>query len=319
MPEAIIIDTDPGHDDAFAILLALASPELDVLGLTTVGGNVSLDHVSNNARRIVELAGRPEIAVYPGAAHPLLRPVMHAADIHGSMGINGYDWQPPRHPPEARTALDWTMQTLRDAADGSVTLVLLGPQTNAALLLRRAPELARKLRRIVVMGGTYFQGGNYSPSAEFNILVDPEAAAIVFGSGVELVAIPIDCTNLALTPERWIADLRALGTQIGDACAGMMAFFEQAGNRTHGTTTRPLHDAIAMAWLLWPELFEGRLCNVEIETSSPLTLGATVVDWLGRTQRPRNCLWITRCDAATIYPRMLDRLARPTRSQGVAA
>ncbi len=310
MTETIIIDTDPGHDDAFAILLALASPELEVLGLTTVAGNVPLATVSANARRIVELAGRPDIPVFPGADRPLLRPAMHAHDVHGDMGINGHDWPPPRHPPEGRHALDWMVEALEAAADHSVSLVPLGPQTNLGLLLRRAPDLARrKLRRIVAMGGAYFQGGNYAPAAEFNILVDPEAAAIVFGAGIELVAVPIDCTNLALTPESWIPDLLALGSETGRACAGMMRFFQESGNRMHGTTTRPLHDAVAMAYLLWPELFTGRLCNVEIETASELSLGSTVVDWFGRTPRPRNCLWITGCDAATMYARMLQRLA----------
>lgn len=305
-PEPLIIDTDPGHDDAFAILLALASPELEILGLTTVGGNVSLEAVTANARRILELAGRGEIEVYPGAPGPLLRPVMHAPDVHGETGIDGYDWPPPGRPAASRHALDWMMETL--AARPATTVVTLGPLTNIALLLRRAPGLAPRIRRIVSMGGAYFQGGNYSPSAEFNILVDPEAAKIVYGAGIDLVAVPIDCTNLALTPATWIPGLRAMGTPVGDACAGMQAFFERHGNALHGTATRPLHDAVAMAWLLWPDLFTGRLCNVEIETASPLTLGATVVDWLGQTGRPRNCLWITACDAPTMYARMLDRL-----------
>jgi len=203
------------------------------------------------------------------------------------------------------------VQTLSDAAKRSVTLVVLGPETNVALLLRRAPELADRIRRIVVMGGGFFEGGNYAPAAEFNILVDPEAAAIVFASGVELVAMPIDCTNRTLTPERWIADLNALDTRVGEACAGMQSFFQIAGNRKYGTTTRPLHDALAMAYLIWPELFAGRHCNVEIETNSALTRGATVVDWWRRTDRPRNCLWIRDCsDPAELYRRMLERLSR---------
>ena len=306
VPEPIIIDTDPGHDDAFAILLALASPELEVLGLTTVGGNVPLEAVTANARRVLELAGHGAIDVFAGAPGPLLRPAMHAADVHGETGIDGYGWPAPVHPAAPRQALDWMVETI--SARPATTLVTLGPLTNIALLLRRAPELAGRIRRIVSMGGGYFEPGNYSPAAEFNILVDPEAASIVYGAGIELVAMPIDCTNKALTPGSWIADLQAMGTRVGDACAGMQVFFERHGNVLHGTRTRPLHDAVAMAWLLWPELFSGRLCNVEVETASPLTLGATVVDWLGKTGRPKNCLWITECDAATMYARMLDRL-----------
>lgn len=309
-PQKIIIDTDPGHDDAFAILLALASPEFEVLGLTTVAGNVGLAEVSTNARRIVELAGRPDVPVFPGAARPLLRPALHAADVHGDTGLDGHDWPIPHRPPESRHALDWTMQILTEAAPGEITLVALGPLTNLAMLLRRAPHLAGRIGRIVLMGGAYFQGGNYSPAAEFNILVDPDAAAIVFAAGIELVAMPIDCTNLARMPAGWSDDLRRLGTPVGEACANLTDFFQRHGNKLHGTTTRPLHDAIAVAWMLWPELFTGRHCNVEIETSSPLTLGTTVVDWLGRTARTRNCLWITTCDAALVYARMLERLAR---------
>jgi purine nucleosidase len=309
MPEQIIIDTDPGHDDAFAILLALASPELDVLGITTVHGNVPLSVTTANARRIVELAGRPEIRVHAGASRPLLRAAMHAADIHGESGMDGYDWPAPQVGAEPEHALDWTVRTL--AAAGSVTLVPLGPLTNIALVLRRAPELAGRIGRIVLMGGGFFEGGNYAPAAEFNILVDPEAAAIVFGSGIPIVAMPIDCTNRTLTPASWIGDLAALGTRVGDACAGMMGFFQLAGNRKYGTATRPLHDVLAMAYLLWPELFAGRVSNVEIETASSLTLGATVVDWWHRTDRPRNCLWIRDCtDSTELYRRILGRIAR---------
>jgi len=250
------------------------------------------------------------VAVFAGADRPLLRTPMYAHDIHGKMGIDGYDWPEPALPAAREHAVDWMVRTLAAAAERSVTLVVLGPETNVAMLLRRAPELAARIRRIVVMGGGFFEGGNYAPAAEFNILVDPEAAAIVFASGIELVAMPIDCSNRCLTPESWIADLRALGTRVGTACAGMQEFFQVAGNRKYGTCTRPLHDALAMAWLLWPELFQGRLCNVEIETRSDLTRGATVVDWWHRTDRPRNCLWIRdSTDPAELYRRMLGRLA----------
>lgn len=311
MAEPIIIDTDPGHDDAFAILLALASGELEVLGITSVAGNVPVGVASANARRVVELAGRGDVPVFVGADRPLLRPPLHAHDIHGASGIDGYDWPAPTRPPEREHAVDWLVRVLSAAREKSVTLVVLGPQTNIALLLRRAPELACRVRRIVCMGGGFFEGGNYAPAAEFNILVDPEAAAIVFGAGIELVAMPIDCTNPALSPASWICDLAALGTRVGDACAGMMRFFQIAGNRKYGTATRPLHDALAVSCLLWPELFAGRLCNVEIETASALTLGATVVDWWHRTERRKNCLWLRECvDVRELYRRMLERLAR---------
>lgn len=310
MAERIIIDTDPGQDDAFAILLALAAPELEVLGLTAVAGNVPVSVTAANARRIVEIAGRPEVPVFPGAERPLLRPARHAAEVHGKTGLDGYAWAEPARPAEARHAVDWMVETLAAAGDGSITLVPVGPLTNIALLLRRAPGLARKVRRIVLMGGGFFEGGNMSPAAEFNILVDPEAAAVVFGAGIPLAAVPIDCTYGAPTPPGWDDALEALGTPVGAACAGMLRFFQRYGNEKYGTATRPLHDALAVGYLLWPELFESRLCNVEIETASPLTLGMTVVDWWHVTNRPRNCTWVRHCDAPELYARMLRALAR---------
>jgi purine nucleosidase len=310
MAQPILIDTDPGHDDAFAILLALASPELSVLGITTVAGNAPVVATTANARRIVELAGHPGIPVHAGADRPLLAPPVHAAEIHGAGGLDGYDWPPPAHPPEAGSALAALTAVLAAAPPGTVTLVALGPLTNVALLLRAAPDTARRLRRIVLMGGGFFEGGNYAPAAEFNMLVDPEAAAIVFAAGIELVAMPIDCTNRALTPPGWAEELRAMGTPVGDACAGLLAFSQDAARRVYGTATAPLHDALAMAWLLWPELFAGRLCNVAIETAGTLTRGATVVDWWHRTDRPKNCLWLRDClDTPELYRRVLGRLA----------
>jgi purine nucleosidase len=191
-----------------------------------------------------------------------------------------------------------------------VTLILLGPQTNLALALRRAPAIASRIAKIVFMGGGYFEGGNMTPAAEYNILVDPEAAAIVLGSGVDITAVPLDCTHSAAAPVGWSVPLEALGSQTGRACAGMMRFFENYGNRKHGTLSRPLHDAVAVGALLWPELFEGRLCPVMIERSGEFTTGMTVVDWLRQTGRPDNCLWLRSCKApALLYERMLERLA----------
>jgi purine nucleosidase len=309
MSEAVIIDTDPGQDDAFAILLALASPELEVLGLTTVAGNVPVTRTAANARLVVELAGRPEVEVRAGAPRPLLRPPRFAPEVHGASGLDGHDWPPASRPPTAGHGVDWMVRTLRARPPAGTTLIALGPLTNLALALRRAPDIAPRIARIVLMGGGFFEGGNMSPAAEFNILVDPEAAAVVFGAGIPLAAVPIDCTYAAPTPVDWIASLDALGTDVGRACAGMMRFFQAFGNSKYGTATRPLHDALAVAYALWPELFSARLCNVEIETGSALTLGMTVVDWWGITGRPRNCTWVRGCDAAAVYGRMLQRLA----------
>ncbi|MBV9537826.1 MAG: nucleoside hydrolase [Acidisphaera sp.] len=307
----MIIDTDPGHDDAFAILLALASPELDVVGLTTVAGNVSRACATANARRLVELAGRPEVPVHAGAAGPLLRPAVDATDAHGASGMEGYDWPAPSRAAEQEPALHWMTQTLEAAAPRSVTLVAIGPQTNIAMLLQHAPGLAGRVRRIVFMGGVSSDGDCGSPSTEFNIRVDPEAAAIVLASGLETVAMPLDCTTTALTPNSWVADLEGLGTRVGRACAGMMRFLQENRSRQYGPRTRPLHDALATSYLLWPELFEGRSCHVRVDCSSPSTRGTTTVDWRQRAEASANCFWVRACrDPGELYRRMLENLAR---------
>jgi purine nucleosidase len=307
----VIIDTDPGQDDAFALLLALASPEIEVLGVTTVAGNVSVEQTADNARRIVELAGRGEVKVFAGADRPILRAARPVPEIHGATGIDGWDWAPAKTGPEAQHAVDWIVETLLREPSGEVSVIALAPQTNIALALRRAPAIADRIKRIVFMGGGYFEGGNMTPAAEYNIVVDPEAAAIVLGSGVDVTATPIDCTHSAPAPVGWSAELEAIGSDVGRACGGMMRFFERYGNRKYGTQSRPLHDAIAVGALLWPELFEGRRCPVDIECSWRLTTGMTVVDWLRQTGQSDNCLWLRRClDPVELYRRMKDELAR---------
>jgi purine nucleosidase len=307
----VIIDTDPGQDDAFAVLLALGSPHIEVLGITTVAGNVPAPQTADNARRIVELAGHPDIPVFAGAERPLVRAPRPVPEIHGETGINGWDWAPAKQPVEAGHAVDWMVETLLREPAGSVSVIALAPQTNLALALRCTPAIASRIARIVFMGGGYFEGGNMTPAAEYNVLVDPEAAAIVLGSGVDITAVPIDCTHSAPAPIGWSAELDALGTDVGHACAGMMRFFEIYGNKKYGTTSRPLHDAVAVGVLLWPELFEGRRCPVEIECHGQFTTGMTVVDWLRQTGRADNCLWLRRCtDPAELYRRMRNELAR---------
>ncbi|QDL91670.1 nucleoside hydrolase [Paroceanicella profunda] len=310
MTTPIIIDTDPGQDDAFAILLALAAPELEVLGLTTVSGNVPLAQTADNARRILECAGHGHVPVWRGCPAPILRPARPVPEIHGDTGIDGWDWPEAARGPEPGHAVDFIIETLLGRADGEVTLIALAPQTNVAMALRRAPEIVPKLGRIVFMGGGYFAGGNMSPAAEYNIMVDPEAARIVLGSGVPITAVPLDCTHATPAPVGWSAPLEALGTTTGRACGGMMRFFEIYGNAKHGTKSRPLHDAVAVAALLWPELFTGKLCPVDVECAGELTTGMTVVDWLRQTGRPDNCLWLAGCtDPGEVYARMLKLIA----------
>ncbi len=292
------------------MLLALASPQVEVLGITTVSGNVPAAQTADNARRIVELAGYPDVTVCAGADRPILRSRRSAIDIHGETGIDGWDWPPAEHPPTPRNAVEWLVETLLREPAGSVSVIALAPQTNLALALRLEPAIADRIAHIIFMGGGYFEGGNMTPAAEYNILVDPEAAAIVLASGVGITAVPIDCTHTAPAPIGWSEDLEMLGTEVGRACAGMMRFFEIHGNKKFGTRSRPLHDAIAVGALLWPDLFEGRHCPVGIELNGSLTTGMTVVDWLRQTGQPDNCQWLRRClHPDELYRRMFAALA----------
>lgn len=310
-PRKIIIDTDPGQDDAFAILLALASPgELDVLGITTVAGNVPLDLTSRNARVICELAGRSGTKVFAGCPAPLKRKLVTAEYVHGKTGLDGPTLPEPRMALQPDHAVDFLIETLRREPTGSVTLCPLGPLTNIATAFQKAPDIIPRVQEIVLMGGAYFEVGNVTPTAEFNIYVDPEAAEIVFKSGIPLVVMPLDVTHKALTSRRWIEGLRALGTPVGRAAADWADFFERFDVQKYGSEGGPLHDPCVIAYLINPDLFEGRRINVEIETQSELTLGMTVADWWGVTGRPANALFMGRLDARGFFDLLTERLAR---------
>lgn len=311
--QAIVIDTDPGQDDAIAILLALASPELEVLAISTVAGNVPLALTSRNARMVCELAGRPDLPVHAGADRPLLRPLVTAEHVHGKTGLDGHELPAPTMPLQAEHSVDVIIRSVMERPAGSVTLCPLGPLTNIALALQKEPALAQRIGRIVLMGGGCFEGGNITPAAEFNCYVDPHAAAVVFGSGVPLTMVPLDCTHQALTSPARIAAIRALGGRIGPAVAGWLAFAERFDEQKYGQQGGPLHDPCVIAWLIKPELFRGRTCNVEIETQSPLTLGMSVIDWWGVTERPRNALVLGEVDAQGLFDLITERLGRLAR------
>jgi purine nucleosidase len=308
--QKIIIDTDPGQDDALAILLALASPELEVLGITAVAGNVPLALTETNARKICELAGKPETRVFAGAIRPLVRALVTAEEVHGKTGLDGPDLPEPTMPLEKQHAVDFIVETLLSEPSGTVTLCALGPLTNLALALIREPKIAGRIRQIVLMGGGFFEGGNATPAAEFNIYVDPHAAEIVFRSGVSIVAMPLDVTHKALTTARRIADFRKLGTRVGVAAAEMLEFFERFDEEKYGSDGGPLHDPCVIAYLLKPELFKGRLCNVTVETASELTMGMTVIDWWGVTKRPKNATVMRDIDHDGFFALLTERLGR---------
>jgi len=309
-PRKIIIDTDPGQDDAVAILLALASPELEVLGVCAVAGNVPLALTGLNARKICDLAGRPDLPVFAGCDAPLIRPLVTAEHVHGKTGLDGIDLPKPKTPLQPAHAADFMIETVRQEPAGAVTICALGPLTNIATALQRAPDIARRVARIVLMGGAYFEVGNITPAAEFNIYVDPEAADIVFKSGIDLCVMPLDATHKALTSAARVDAFRALGTPVGAAVAAWTDFFERFDIEKYGAQGAPLHDPTVIAYLLAPDLFSGRLVNVEIETLSPLTRGMTVADWWRVTDRPANAMFMGDVDAGGFFALLTERLGR---------
>ncbi|MEO0744443.1 MAG: nucleoside hydrolase [Pseudomonadota bacterium] len=310
-PRKIIIDTDPGQDDAVAILLALASPEeIEVLGITAVAGNVPLELTAKNALIVCELAGKTDVPVYAGCDRPLGRDLVTAEHVHGKTGLDGPDLPDPTMTLTDGHAVDFIIDTVRAEEPGTVTLCPLGPLTNIATALQRAPEIAGRVQQIVLMGGAYFEVGNITPTAEFNIYVDPEAADIVFKSGIDIVVMPLDVTHKALVTKKRNDAFRALGTPAGVAVAQMTDFFERFDKEKYGSAGAPLHDPCVTAYLIRPDLFTGRHVNVEVETASPLTLGMTVADWWGVTDRAPNATFIGDIDADGFFALLTDRLAR---------
>ncbi|MCC5965493.1 MAG: nucleoside hydrolase [Natronohydrobacter sp.] len=309
MARKIIIDTDPGQDDAVAILLALASPELELLGITCVAGNVPLSLTAKNARIICELANRPDIRVFAGCDAPMARKLVTAEHVHGKTGLDGITLPDPTMPLQESHAVDFLIETLRAEPEDTVTLVPIGPLTNIATAMTRAPDIIPRIQEIVLMGGGYFEGGNITPAAEFNIYVDPEAAKLVFGAGVPLVVMPLDVTHKALTSRARVEAFRKAG-RVGPAVASWTDFFERFDKEKYGSEGAPLHDPCTIAYLLKPELFRGRHINVEIETGSELTLGMTVADWWRVSGRAPNATFMGGIDAEGFFALLTERLAR---------
>ncbi len=307
----IIIDTDPGQDDAVAILLALASPEeVDVLGITAVAGNVPLPLTQKNARIVCELAGKTDVPVFAGCDAPLSRKLVTAEHVHGKTGLDGPTLPDPTMELQRKHGVDFIIETLRTEPAGTVTLCPLGPLTNIACAFEKAPDIVGRVQEIILMGGAYFEVGNITPTAEFNIYVDPEAADIVFKSGAPIVVMPLDVTHKALVTKPRNDTFRTLGTKVGSAVAEMTDFFERFDKDKYGSAGAPLHDPCVTAYLIRPDLFTGRHINVEIETQSELTLGMTVADWWGVTGRAPNALFIGDVDSDGFFDLLTERLAR---------
>jgi purine nucleosidase len=307
----VIIDTDPGQDDAIAILLALAAPEaLEVLAITAVAGNVPLALTTINALKMVELAGHPEVPVYAGCDRPMVRPLITAEYVHGTTGLDGADLPEPATRPGAGHAVDRIIELVMDHEPGTITLCTLGPLTNVGTALTRAPDVAPRIAGIVLMGGGFFEGGNTTPTSEFNIYVDPHAADIVFRSGIPITVLSLDVTHRALMLPRHLGRLGGLGTAVGTAAHGLLTFYERYDVEKYGLEGGPLHDPCVIAYLLRPDLFRGKLVNVSVEVESELTMGMTVVDWWGMSDRPRNATWIRDIDADGFFDEIITRLAR---------
>ena len=307
----LIIDTDPGADDVVALLLALASPqELNVLALTTVAGNVRLDKTSRNARLAREWAGREEVPVYAGAPKPLMRTPIYADNIHGKEGMAGVTVYEPQKGLAKGNAVDYLIDTLKTAKPHSITIAMLGPQTNLALALIQAPEIVEGIKEVVIMGGAHFNGGNITPVAEFNLFADPQAAEVVLKSGVKLTYLPLDVTHKILTSDARLKQIAALNNEAGKRVGDILNEYIKADMEHYGIPGGPVHDATVIAYLLKPELFSGRSVNVVIDSREGPTFGQTIVDWYDGLKAPKNAVWIESGDAQGFFDLLTQRLAR---------
>lgn len=306
----IIIDCDPGQDDAINLLLAMSSPdELDILGITTVAGNVPLALTERNARQICDIAGRTDMKVFAGCERPMQRELLTAEHVHGKTGIDGVEITGPGTPLGEQHAVDFIIEALSTTAK-PLTLVPTGPLTNIATAIERAPAILDNVAEIVLMGGAMREGGNHSPSAEFNILVDPHAADLVFRCGKPITVLGLDVTHQVLATPGRRDRIREINNDAGRATAGMLDFFNRHDTVKYGSLGAPLHDPCTVAFLLAPNLFEGKACNLTVETASELTMGHTAVDFWHVTDRPDNVTWIWSVDADGFYDLLIERLER---------
>jgi len=310
-PRELIIDTDPGADDVVALLLAMASPdELRIRAITTVAGNVRLDKTSRNARLAREWAGREDIPVYAGAGRPLLRTPIYAAEVHGEEGLTGAPVHEPKAPLAQGNAVQYLVDTLGAAAPHSITVAMLGPQTNLALALVQKPEIVQGIKEVVVMGGAHFNGGNITPAAEFNLYADPHAAAVVLASGVKLTYLPLDVTHKLLTSEARLRQLAALNNRASKLVVDILNAYVQHDMQLYGMPGGPVHDASVIAYLLQPGLFQGRDIHMTIDSREGPSFGQTLADWYGVLGQPANVTWIENGDAQGLFDLLSARLAR---------
>jgi pyrimidine-specific ribonucleoside hydrolase len=303
----LIHDCDPGHDDAIALLLALASPELELLGVTTVAGNQTLELTTANAIRVLDHMGQGDVPVSAGAPRPLVRRRHVAANVHGDSGLDGPSLPPPARAPEPMHAVDWMARAISESPE-PITLVATGPLTNVALLLTRYPQVEQQLERLVLMGGSIGEG-NVTPAAEFNIWVDPEAAARVFEADLDLTMVGLDVTHRALMTKDHASRLAGAG-RAGRLVAELWEFYSRFHRRRYGWNGSPVHDAVAMAHLVDPTLLETRHCGVRVDTGPELSRGRTNVDRWGRAGWPENCHVAVDIDSERFLVLLVERIGR---------
>ena len=307
----IIIDTDPGQDDAVAILFALgASDRLDVRAITAVAGNVPLSLTAKNARTVLGWASRTDIPVYAGCPRPLVREPVTAEHVHGETGLDGVPLDEPKVELANGHAVDFLIKALGNARPASITLCLLGPMTNLAAALVQDPDIRRGIKEVVLMGGGYHVRGNVTPNAEFNVYADPEAAAVVFGSGIPLVILPLDVTHQALCTKDRVTRITNIGNRASGLIASLLRSHGKIDSKKLNTEGGPLHDPTVIAYLLDRTLFAGRKVNVAVETRGEFTVGETVVDWHGVTRRPANALWLNEVDSNGFYELLTETVKR---------
>ena len=309
----VVLDCDPGHDDAMAILMAAASPAITLAAITTVAGNQSLEKTTLNARRVCSVAGIDGVPIAAGSARPLRRDPIVAGRIHGASGLDGVEWGEPTVGQDPRHAVDLIIELAEDGG-APLTIVAVGPLTNLAAALARAPHIAGRVERIAIMGGAIGLG-NWTPAAEFNIRADPEAAALVIESGAPVTLVPLEVTHRALATDAVMARIAAIGTPVAEMSVALMRFFAATYAETFGFEAPPVHDPCAVASVIDPSALVTRRMNVAIETASELTLGRTVCDVYRSTERPPNADVGIDLDVDRFWDLMIESIrAYPARS-----
>ncbi len=306
----ILIDADPGHDDAIAIMFAAASTELNILGITCVAGNSTLDNTVINALKVCTFINRKDIKIYSGSDKPLINDLVTASHVHGKSGLeyNGEEILiPDNYKKQKMSAVDFIIETCSN--NDEITLCPTGPLTNIAKALIKKPEISKNIEKIVFMGGAAMTLGNITPSAEFNIFVDPHAANVVLNSNIKIIMMGLDVTHKVLVDESIVNDFTLIGNKSSILFKDLMEFYSRFHKKKYNTLSSPLHDPCVIGYLIKPELFSGKLCNVIVEEESKITMGKTVVDWLDVTERNKNCLVINEVNSEGFFKLLREKLS----------